>query len=389
MSTTSSAGNEQPKLADELCHWQPIHRLQRLQKWMSGAGLGCLVAVGPKNVTYLTGYARYWGGPAAVVLAPDGTRTLCVMRDEVPVAQELADADRVIGYGQRGFGINLDPYGPLLDVVADLDAVREAAKIAVADESGLGRKLLEERVGRTAVAADAAVDLLRRVKDEDELRKLLWSYQLCWLAQHTVAEHAARGESEIEMFSAAASAAQITNGAPIEFLTDLLSGPNTVKVCCPIHVAGPRRVHPGEAVVADIVVGAHGYFGDSAETHIVGEGAAVSEKRMRLLDILRSSADELRPGVTGDHIFEAMAERIADAFPGGEFPHHAGHAVGLTSFEDPHMIPGDETPLESFMVIALEPGVYGPDESGVRVENLFIVTPNGGVELRAAFGVAP
>ena len=55
------------------------------------------------------------------------------------------------------------------------------------------------------------------------------------------------------------------------------------------------------------------------------------------------------------------------------------------------MFPTDrvsQTPLENFMVIALEPGVYGPDQSGARVENLFIVTPSGGVELREAFGVA-
>lgn len=389
MSTESPPRHEEPKLADELRQWQPTHRLHRLQQWMSEERSDCLVAFGPQTVTYLTGYSRYWGGPAAVVLAPDGTRTLCVMRDEVPVAEELAEADRVLGYGARGFGINLDPRGPLLDVVADVAAVREGRRIAVADESGVSRELLGQRVAGTTLAADPAVARLRRVKDEDELRKLLWSYELCWLAQQTVAEHAADGESEIEIFSAAASAAQIANGAPTEFLTDLLSGPNTAKVCCPIHVAGRRRVQPGDAVVADIVVGAHGYFGDSAETHIVGDNAAVAEKRLCLLEILRSSAEALRPGVTGAHMFTAMAERINDAFAGGEFPHHAGHAVGVTSFEDPHMIPGDDTPLESFMVIALEPGVYGPGDTGARVENLFIVTPNGGVELRAAFGVAP
>ena len=89
-------------------------------------------------------------------------------------------------------------------------------------------------------------------------------------------------------------------------------------------------------------------------------------KRLRLLEILRSSADELRPGATGAGIFANMARQIEDSFPRGEFPHHAGHAVGLSSFEDPHMIPADERPLENFMVIALEPGVYGPDQSGAR-----------------------
>jgi Xaa-Pro aminopeptidase len=387
MNTTATA-QDQPALISGLSDLKPKHRFERLKGWMTEAGADCFVAVGARAVTYLTGYARYWGGPAAVVFAPDGARTLCVMRDEVPVAEELSHADAVIGYGERGFGINLDPFTPLLDEVAKVSAVLDAATIGLADETGAGRGLLEQRVSAPLLSADDVVDRLRLVKDVDELQALLWCYELCWLGQRAVAEHAARGESEIEIFSAAHSAAQVANGAPVEFLTDLLSGPNTASVCCPIHVAGDRRVEPGDTVVADIALGARGYFGDSAETHIRGDNQAVAEKRSRLLEILRTSAGELRPGATGAGIFANMAGQIKESFPRGEFPHHAGHAVGLSSFEGPHMIPADETPLENFMVIALEPGVYGPDESGARVENLFIVTPNGGVELRDAFGVS-
>ncbi len=38
------------------------------------------------------------------------------------------------------------------------------------------------------------------------------------------------------------------------------------------------------------------------------------------------------------------------------------------------------------MVFAVEPGVYVPGRYGARVENVFVVTPAGGVELRAALG---
>jgi Xaa-Pro aminopeptidase len=37
-------------------------------------------------------------------------------------------------------------------------------------------------------------------------------------------------------------------------------------------------------------------------------------------------------------------------------------------------------------VIAVEPGVYFPGGWGARVENVFIVTPDGGVDLREAMG---
>jgi Xaa-Pro aminopeptidase len=86
-------------------------------------------------------------------------------------------------------------------------------------------------------------------------------------------------------------------------------------------------------------------------------------------------------------VFRGMRDAIAAAWPAGEFPHHGGHGVGLSVFDDPHVIPTDERPLESWMVMALEPGVYLPGRLGVRRENLFLVTPGGAVELSQAMSM--
>jgi Xaa-Pro aminopeptidase len=301
----------------------------------------------------------------------------------VPIAEELSEADAVDGYGERGFGINLNPYPVLLERVRQAPAVSNAKRIGVADDSGAAGEALAGQAH--IVAGDAVISELRRVKDEDELRKVLHAYELCWMAQATVAECTARGESQIELFSAAHKAAQVAHGAPIEFLADLLSGPDTAKVCSPIHVPGPRVVDEGDAVVADIVIGANGYWGDTAETHFRGHNETLAETRGQLLEILSESAEQLRPGNEPAALFRAMADRIGRQFTGGEFPHHGGHALGLTSFEPPHVIPTETIPFEAGMVIALEPGVYFPGAGGARVENLFLVTPSGGVELRKAF----
>ena len=138
--------------------------------------------------------------------------------------------------------------------------------------------------------------------------------------------------------------------------------------------------------MADVVVRSNGYWGDSAETHIAGSNDEVSAVRSELLAILEGARAQLVPGAKGSDVFRDVQERILSTFPGGEFPHHAGHALGLTGFEDPHIIPSDETPFEPWMVLAVEPGVYFPGRYGARVENVFIVTPDGGLELRQAFG---
>jgi Xaa-Pro aminopeptidase len=362
------------------------HRLERLRAWMDEERIDCAVVSGADNVNHLCGYWRYYGGPSALVVGPEGTSTLIVMLDEVPVAGASTSGVEVLGYGERGFGINLDPINDLVAVVASIPAVAQAKRIGFSSELPGVEGSLSAAVSADLVDAAAALWRIRLIKDWDELEKIHASYELCWLAQQAVAEAAVPGTSEIELFTAAQSSAQIASGGPIEFLADLLSGTNTAAVCCPIHVAGRRTVEPGDAVVADIVVRTAGYWGDTAETHSVGANTEVAELRAFLLDVLEQSRTELVPGATGAEVFSRMHERVTGAYPGGELPHHGGHALGLTSFEDPHLIPSDTTPLESGMVLAVEPGVYFPGRLGARVENVFVVTPEGGAELRAVVG---
>ena len=62
--------------------------------------------------------------------------------------------------------------------------------------------------------------------------------------------------------------------------------------------------------------------------------------------------------------------------PGGSYPHHSGHGLGLTLHEEPRIVPGSERRLEAGMIVALEPGVYG-DGWGLRVEQVVVVTDDG------------
>jgi len=368
---------------------RPASRLQRLQSWMTDEKIDCTVVFGADNVNHLCSYWRYYGGPSALVIGSDGERTLVVMRDEVPVAGASSEADDVLGYGERGFGINLDPFTDLVATVAAIPVVASASRIGVSSELPTVEERLAGAVPGSMVAAGGALHRIRLIKDWDELVKINAGYELCWLGQNAVAKNAIQGTTEIELFTAAQSTAQIASGGPIEFLCDLLSGPNSAEVCCPIHVAGTRAVEEGDSVIADVVVRTAGYWGDTAETHVVGTNADAEATRATLLDILEQARTELVPGATGAEIFARMHARVISSFPGGELPHHAGHAVGLTSFEDPHLIPSDTMPLEPWMVLAVEPGVYFPGRSGARVENIFVVSPEGGVELRDAIAGGP
>ena len=368
---------------------RPPHRLERLRAWMEEEQLDSAVVLGADNVNHLCGYWRYFGGPSALVLGRDGERTLVVMVDEVPIAERLSDADRVLGYGTRGFGFDLDPIAGLVKTVGAVPTVARAARVGVASELPGADARLAAAISAFVVDASSALHRIRLVKDWDELEKIGAGYELCWIGQQAVADGAVPGASEIELYTAAQSTAQIASGGPIEFVCDLLSGSATADVCCPVHVAGTRRLEAGDPVIADVVVRTAGYWGDSAGTYAVGENSEAEAARSLLVDVLEQARLELVPGATGAEVFSRMQARITDALPDGELRHHGGHALGLTSFEDPHLIPADTMPFEPWMVLAVEPGVYVEGRYGARVENVFVVTPEGGVELRAALAEEP
>jgi Xaa-Pro aminopeptidase len=359
----------------------PASRHHRAIAWMAGSGLDAMVVTGADLVNWIAGYSRYYGGLYAAVITRDGERTLVVARDEVAVAEGLSDADQVVGYGERGFGLELNPAPLLLGEVLRLPVVSSARRIGTAGECAAG---LAAQASAEVVESGEALHRISLVKDADELVKIFHAYELCWLAQAAVADGAASGASEIEMMTAAQSSAQIGHGSPIEFAADLLASQNTAEVCGPIAIPGRTRAEPGQPVIADICVGADGYWADTCRTHVDGANAEVTEIYQRLDAILKADASELRSGRTGAQVFGGMRDAIAAAWPAGEFPHHGGHGVGLSVFDDPHVIPTDGRPVESWMVMALEPGVYLPGRFGVRKENLFLVTPGGAVELSQA-----
>ena len=363
----------------------PRPRLERVTAWLAASKLDALVVTGPALVNWLTGYSRYYGGPSAAVITPAGERTLVVVRDETGPAEALSGADHVIGYSERGFGLELGLVRLLVDEVLRVSAVSSASRIGMAGDFSADLAAGPD-AGADWVRADAELHLMSLVKDADEIERIFHSYELCWLAHAALAEGAAAGASEIEMMSAAQAAAQVGHGSPVEFGADVLAGANTAEVCAPVVIAGRTRPGPGQPVIADISVGADGYWADTCRTYLNGTNAEIEEARGQLVPILAAAAAELRTGNTGAAVFGGMRGRIAAAWPDGEFPHHGGHGVGLTVFDDPHVIPAGSQAVDSWMVMALEPGVYLPGRFGVRRENLFLVTPDGAIELAEAVG---
>ncbi len=360
-------------------------RITRVQRICEAEHLDAIVAVGAGYATWLTDYHRYAGGLSATILGASGGAEVVASAEEAPLVEREGSAERVHVYGEPGFGLDLDPLPRLVEALARVELLRRCTRIGVA---GLSPGVLSGAGPAEVVAVDGPLAVVMAVKDRDEAEKIARSYGLCLEAQDAVADGVAEGASELELFTRAHATAQLAAGEPVEFLADLLAGPASAQVSGPVAVAGGRRPRDGEPVLADILVRAGGYWGDTCRTHVRGEAGelgGLGGLLERLRHVLDESVAGCRPGVRASEVYAAMARRVGEELGGSSpMPHHGGHGLGLDPVCSPNLSPHDDTPLEAGMILAVEPGAYVPGRFGMRLENEYLVTPAGGVELHAA-----
>jgi Xaa-Pro aminopeptidase len=382
--SAADLSDEQYAVASSFSH---ADRWTRVRRVIAEERLDAIVAVGPSYATWLTDYHRYSAGVSATVVGPSDRTDLVVSADEAPVAELESSATRVHAYGEPGFGLDLDTTPGLLELLGRIDILRRCSRVGVA---GLAPAVLGGALGYEVVPVDGRLEAVMAVKDRDEAARIARSYGLCLEAQAVVGLAVAEGASELELFTRGHSTAQLAAGEPVEYIADVLSGATSAEVSGPVAVAGRRAPADGEPVLADILVRARGYWGDTCRTHVRGQNGELEGLLERLQHVLDETVGELRPGVRASAVHIAMAARLQDAFPGSvPLPHHGGHGLGLAPLASPNLSPRDDTMLQAGMILAVEPGAYFPGRFGMRHENEYLVTAAGGIELNAAMASLP
>ena len=146
----------------------------------------------------------------------------------------------------------------------------------------------------------------------------------------------------------------------------------------PHAIPTDRAPEDGEFLTMDFGCKVNGYCSDMTRTVVIGQG---SEEQKRVYDIVlraqETALSVIRPGIRGCEVDEAARKVISDAGYGDCFGHGLGHSVGLMIHERPCFSSKDETVLEPGMVITVEPGIYIEGASGVRIEDLVVITEDG------------
>ena len=307
---------------------------------------------------------------------PAGERAAAVLTD-AGVERDVSDIERDVSGVESGVsGVESDVSDIELHVppqipheaVAYLQRAGFAVTATTAVRDARRRKTETEvdchrRVQRAAVLglARAETVLAEAVADGDELR---------WDGRPLTTERLRRQANSVLAAAGVEPAGNSVIGAGA--------------TAADLHYVGDDRIRPGETVLIDLSPrGPAGYYADVTRTFVVRSDGGWDRRAYVACEAAREAAlAELADGsgVTAGVVHEEAAAELAahgfriDSDTVG-FTHSTGHGVGL-SLHEPPSLSGDAT-LAAGDVITVEPGVYDPDEGGVRLEDLVVVREDG------------
>lgn len=141
-----------------------------------------------------------------------------------------------------------------------------------------------------------------------------------------------------------------------------------------------KTIQPGDAVHWDICTRYNGYSIDTSRTKVVGKPTPQQQHAydtsLRILDKVLEIA---KPGLPAVELVKT-AERTASEAGYELMDHFLGHGIGIDPHERPDLV-REETLLKENMVLAIEPRVVVNDIYTLGIEEMVLITPDGGESL--------
>ena len=224
-------------------------------------------------------------------------------------------------------------------------------------------------------ALSEAIGKLRIVKSREEIEKIIKAQRIAEAAFENVLNFIKPGVTEKEI-GLCLDYYMLRNGAEgLSFDTIALTGANT---SLPHGVPGESVVKDGDFVLMDYGATYDGYHSDMTRTVCVGKPTEKMEQVYNtVLEAQLKSLEFIKAGVSGSDADKVARDIITKAGYGKMFGHSLGHGVGMEIHETPNASPSSKHIFEENMIVTVEPGIYIPDEFGVRIEDIVIVTADG------------
>lgn len=354
-------------------------RQNMLKELLSNSGFDALALNPGPSLFYLTGLRFHLSERPVVAIFPLEKPNIIILPElEAPKVKGLDFEIDAIDYWE-------DPHTwPRIfrDAILELDFLN--AKIGIEDRRMrvLELRLLEEGISgnNRIVSANELITDLRIIKDNTEIKTMRKAVDIAEHALIATLDMIQPGVSEQEVASEL-SLQLLRNGSHPElpFFPIVSSGPNSAN---PHASPSERILIPGDMVVIDWGATNSGYVSDITRTFAIGYISSEFEKIYQVvLNANSAGRKAVQSGLTAEQIDQATRNEITQAGYGQFFIHRTGHGIGIEGHEPPYIRQGNQRVLSPGMTFTIEPGIYLPEENGVRIEDDILVTEDGGESL--------
>ena len=340
------------------------NRVNRVLAALKEMGLSQMLVIDPLSIYYLTGvYVAPMERFYALLLRENGAHVFFL--------NKLFNVPEDVGVEKVWFSDT----DPTMEIVAK--HVDASSPLGV-DKDMKARFLLplmEMRAADGFVNASLAVDQTRGVKDDEEQEKMRIASDINDKAMAKFKTLVHEGVSEKEV---AAQMLQIylDLGADGYSFTPIVSfGKNAAD---PHHEPDDTVLKAGDCVLFDVGCIKDGYCSDMTRTFYYKE---VSDAHRRIYDIVRAANEaaeaKIKPGVPLCELDGAARALITEQGYGPNFNHRLGHFIGMKEHEAGDVSAVNTQKAKPGMIFSIEPGIYVEGDTGVRVEELVLVTEEG------------
>lgn len=340
------------------------NRMERVLQAMREEGLSQILIVDPMSVYYLTGvyvapFERFYG----LYLRTDGKHKYFLNR--------LFTVPEKTGFDHVWYSDTDDA----MEIVASY--LEKDKKLGVDKDlrACFLLSLMDKKAADGFVNASLLIDETRGIKDEEEQEKMRKASLINDQAMARFKELIHEGISEKEAADQMLKIYLELGADGFSFEPLVAFGANAAD---PHHAPDDTRVKKGDCVLFDVGCIKDSYCSDMTRTFYFGE---VSEKHRHIYETVRraneAAIEKIRPGVPLCELDRTARELIEKEGYGPNFNHRLGHFIGLAEHEYGDVSLASLKKAEPGMIFSIEPGIYLPGETGVRVEDLVLVTEDG------------
>jgi len=346
--------------------------LTALREVLAAKNLEALLAAGPENRRYLSGFSardeqltetsgwllitfqeaflitdfRYqeWAAEEAPQF------TVKVYKDNLGTTlAELVQASGVKRLGFESAYLSCRNYQRLVETVA-----KTGWQVEWLPQEGLVEELREVKFPEEVAAMQAALRLTEKIFTEVAawLTPGLTERRVAWEIERRLKEAGSDG---------------------LAFPPIVAAGTNSAR---PHHHPTGYVIRAGEPIIIDMGARLEGYCADLTRTLIIGEPTARFREIYALVRRAQMRAEAgIKAGMNSLDADALSRDLITQAGYGEAFGHSLGHGVGLAVHEVPSLSPYKDraTELKAGSIVTVEPGIYLPDWGGVRLEDMVLI----------------